>query len=197
MFGFDDAVGVDLEAVLVVEASAAADDDGEVILHGEEGDGFVGAGLAVEEVDEDAFASGVLVGDEAEDGALGEDVEHSVGGAFFVDDGLALSLADAEEVAVDVGVVDGSGDGVAFEAEGGEGVAEDFEISVVAGEHDDAAAAEDFGEGRREIAQFDIAAPGRKADEAGGEEDVEGEHGDVFEAAAGGVFDPGLFFFGE
>jgi len=53
--GVDDVLGADGESKLVVEAARVADHDRDVVLHRQQTDGFVGAGLAAEEIDEQAF----------------------------------------------------------------------------------------------------------------------------------------------
>ncbi len=191
----DDAVTDHFEPEAVVEPAAAADEDGDIKLHGQQADAFVGGGFAAEEVHEDVLAAAVLVGDDAQGGASFEDVEHGVGGAFFVDDVLAL-VQDVIDILVDVGIVDGAGDVEGFHAQGGEDAAHDLEVAVVAGDQDDAAAVEQKLEDFGDIAQLDVAVPGGMTHESGGIEDVEGEHDQMLETAAGGAFDPGGGFFG-
>src|SRR4051812_27564142 len=64
ILGPDDVLGADLEFELIVHAAREADDDGHVVLHGEQSDRLVRAGLSPEEIDEQAFAAGVLIRDE-------------------------------------------------------------------------------------------------------------------------------------
>ncbi len=197
VFGVDDVLGADIEFEFVADAAGVADDDGEVVLDGEESDGFVGGGESAEEGDEHAFGAGVLVGDEAEDAFFVEDVEGGGGDAAFGEDDLALLFADAEEPLVDVGVVDGACDAVGFEAEGGEGVAEDFPVAVVAGEGNGSAAAEEDAEESGESGEVDVLVPGFDVDKAGGEEDVHDEFEEVLHGALGDVVQFGFGFFGE
>jgi hypothetical protein len=197
VFGVDDVLGADIEFEFVAAAAGVADDDGEIVLDGEEADGFVGAGESSEEGDEHAFGAGVLVGDEAEGAFFVEDVEGGGGDAAFGEDDLAFFLADAEEPGVDVGVVDGAGDGVGFEAEGGEGVAEDFPVAVVAGDEDGALAAKEDFEGVGEAVEVDVVVPVFGIDEAGGEEDVHDELDEVLHGAFGDLFEFVVGFFGE
>ena len=197
VFGVDDVLGADVEFEFVAAAAGVADDDREVVLDGEEADGFVGAGETAEEGDEHAFGAGVLVGDEAEGAFFVEDVEGGGGDAAFGEDDLAFFLADAEEPGVDVGVVDGAGDGVGFEAEGGEGVAEDFPVAVVAGDEDGALSAEEDFEGVGEAVEVDVVEPVFGVDETGGEEDVHDELDEVLHGAFGDLLELVLGFFGE
>ncbi|OQA01547.1 MAG: hypothetical protein BWY71_00352 [Planctomycetes bacterium ADurb.Bin412] len=190
----DDAVTDHFKPEAVIEAAAAADDDRDIELHGQQADAFVGGGLAPEEIDKDVLAAAVLVGDDTQGGAGFKDVEHGVGGPFFVDNILAL-VQDVIDVPVDIGIVDGAGDVKGFHAQGGEDTAHDLEVAVVAGDQDDAAAIEQKLEDFGDIIYFRITVPGGMAHQAGGIEDVEGEHDQMLEAAAGGAFDPGGGFF--
>lgn len=193
-FGFDDTVTKHLEPEAVIEAAAAADDDRHIELHGQQADALVGGGLAAEEVHEDVLTAAVLVGDDTQGGTGFEDVQHGVGGPFFVDNILAL-VQDVIDVPVDIGIVDGAGDVEGFHAQGGEDAAHDLEVAVVAGNEDDAAAAEQELEDFGDIIYFRIAVPGGMTHQAGGIEDVKGEHHQMLEAPAGGAFDPGGGFF--
>ncbi len=72
------AVAADLVAEPRPDPSGVADDHGRPVLDGQQGDRLVGRGGAAEEVDVQAVLAGVLVGEEREDAALAEDVEHLV-----------------------------------------------------------------------------------------------------------------------
>ena len=184
--GVDDIGDADVEVKGLAAAAGVADDDGHLVLHGEEGDGFVGAGFAAEEIDEDAFGACVLVGDEA-DGALGlDDGDDLVGGSLFGDDLLALALADAEDPAVYVGIIEGAGDAGGLKAEGGEDVAEDLPVAVMAGEHDEAGfAADEQFEHFGEVFELYVAVEGVDADEVRREEHLDGEHHRLPQALTG------------
>ncbi len=87
--------------------------------------------------------AGVLVGQEREDAAVAEHLEHLVVAARLGDQLLARSLAERAEEPVEVGVVERPGHRVGREAEDAEQVAGHLPVAVVAGEHDDRPAAQE------------------------------------------------------
>lgn len=184
-----------MEFELVSYTSGASDDDGYVVLEGHECDGFVGCCFSAEEVYEDVFDFAVLVADDSERFAVAEYLVHGFGGAFFEDNGFG-AMEYFVNVAVDVWVVDWSGDVVGWQAEGVHGSAEDFEVAVMAGDHDKALALKEQLQDFSHVAEFDVTIPVVGSDETRGVEDIEGEHYEVFKAASGGELVPLFGFFG-
>jgi len=162
--------------------------------HGQQCDGLVGASLSPEEIDEQSFGSGVLIGDEA-DGAMARQRRGDlVGGALFGDDSLAHALADAQQPAVDIGVVQGSGDAGGVEAQSRQHVAENLPVAIVPGEHDQPLVfgQEQFEHGS-EVFQLDVFVEGGDVHQSSGEEHVHAEHEHLAHALAG---DAGQLLFG-
>ena len=71
-------VAADLVAEPRPDPAGVADDDRGAVLDGQQRDRLVGRGGPAEEVDEQPALAGVLVGQEREDAARPEDLEHLV-----------------------------------------------------------------------------------------------------------------------
>ncbi len=86
------------------QTSSGSDDDRCIIGSSQQGNASKGGCRSAKEIDKEAPAAGVLVGEETDNLAGIEDLGNSGGGALFGDDSLAALFAHAEDVAVHVGV---------------------------------------------------------------------------------------------
>lgn len=173
----DDVLYAQVEVEAVVDTPCVADDDGHFVLHRQQADDLVRAGLAVEEVDEHAFVAGVLVGDDADDAFLFQNLVYNRAGTFFVDDLLALAFAHAHEEFVDVRIVERPCDADGFEAQRRQCVAENFPVAVMPGQHDYAVlAVEDHLQDRADSVEAYAVRDGFEADQSRREQHFEKEH---------------------
>ena len=109
LVGHDYSIYADFKIKPVINSSAVTYSDWYVVLHCEQTDALISRGLASEEINEDAFSSCVLVGDEADSSAGFYYVIHHCCGPFFVDDFLACVSSNAVEVFTDVAIIERSG----------------------------------------------------------------------------------------
>jgi len=138
LLGQNNAAAFHLEKKTVSDAPRPADHNRQIVMNRQQRNTFVGAGLASEEIYENPFAAGILIGNKADGCPLPHHLLHLFGSAEFIDNLLSMPLANAVEIAVDVGIIEGPGNAVHIKAPLAEHIADNFKIAVVARCHQQA-----------------------------------------------------------
>lgn len=191
----DYAVDSNFKEEAVVSASAVGNAYRYVLGDCEQGDAFVCACLSAEEIDEDSPGAGVLVCDETQRGAGGNEVGHELCGTFFVDNFLSDAFADTVEVSADEPVVQRAGDAVSIEAEQAEHVAHYLEIAVVGRGHEQSVALLHEPLGLFYSREPRVVSPVVFFYQPRCKNHIDGEHRDLLEAASAYFFVPLLILF--
>ena len=186
-----------VEEELVADAPGAADHDGQVVRDRQQTDALVGAGLAPEEIHEDALAAGVLVGDEAQRAALLDDLGHHLGGPLLVDQFEPMPLPQVVQETIEVLVVQRAGDAVDIEAKKARHVPDELEVAVMGRHHDQALALLHHPFRVFRLREARVLTPVVLLDQPRRDQHVDGQHDKLLEAAPPGLLDPLLGFLRE